>query len=367
MLRLNESVIVLDCPALVAASYTGHVPVRAAPVELPYQATTEAIQAANGAGQPDSDTESQVGATPKAPLRCKRKRRKGLAQDQRHVNAGEAAANRRHAAIQPTLQSAFAVFQEWLSKQDVQRLPDALRRGGALPPVNAATGAVAPAPACLEPASPSVPTPQAAGSGDILARESDLDLLALAELKAVLKPKFVFLAPGGKPALPGCAPPDAGAAGADKSLLTAHAPCAASAASGIHHCSSCLGAMPHAWNALSPGASALKAAQHRCSCLGSCLPPPHAPGLPAQAGAGAPAASDQQGDAGGGAQGCNLFDVLIGNNACGEERTALAFDTRVLVPRRARFLLSDVTRLRPLLPRAPGAFCASRCSCRSLL
>lgn len=371
MLRLSDSVFVLDCPALVAGSYTGHVPVRAAPVELPYQATTEAVQAANVAGQPDFDTDSQVAATTQAPLRCKRKRRKGPAKDQPYVNAGEAAANRRHAAIQPTLQSAFAVFQDWLSKQDVQRLPDALRRGGALPPVTAATGAAVPGPACSVAASPSVPTPQAAGSGDTPARESDLDLLALAELKAVLKPKFVFLAPGGEPELPGCAVPDAGAAsgaaqcsmGADNSLLAAHVPSAASTASGVYHCSSCLSAVPPACTAPSPGASTTNTAQHRCSCLRSYLPPPHAPRMPAQANAGASAGPDEWADVGGSAQGCNLFDVLIGN-ARGEERTALAFQTAVLVPPRARFLLSDVARLRPLLPSAPGASCAARCSCK---
>ena len=361
MLRLSESVFVLDCPALVAASYTGHIPVRPAPVELPYQAATEAIQAAGVAGQPDSDTDSQVAATPQAPLRCKRKRRKGLAKNQQHVNAGEAAANRRHAAIQPVLQSAFGVFQDWLSKQEVQRLPDALRRGGALPPVPAATGAAAPRPACSVPTSQLVPTPQAAGSGDMLARESDLDLLALAELKAVLKPKFVFLGPRGQPELP-----DAGAAstaahcnlGAGNSLLAARAPSAGSAASGVDHCSSCLGTVPPACKAGSVGACTTSAAQHRCSCLRSCLPPPHAPGMPAQAGAGPSAGYDEHADAGGAAQGCNLFDVLI-ENACGEEHMALAFQTAVLVPPRARFLLSDVTRLRPLLPSAPSASCAA--------
>ena len=368
MLRLSDSVFVLDCPALVAGSYSSHVPVRAAPVELPYQATTEAVQADSVAGQPDSDTDSQAAATPQAPLRCKRKRRKGPAKDQAHNNASEAAANRRHAAIQPTLQSALAVFQDWLSKQDVQRLPDALRRGGALPPVPAATGATMPGPACSMPASSTVLIPQAAGSGDVPARESPLDLLALAELKAVLKPKFVFLGPGGDPELPGCAPPDAGAASAaarchvrpSSSLLAAHVPPAASTACGVGHCSSCLGTVLPACKALSPGACTEDAAQHRCSCLRSCLPPPHAPRMPAQAHALAPAGPGERVDAGGSAQGCNLFDVLIGN-ACGEERTALAFQTAVLVPPRARFLLSNVTRLRPLLPSAPGAFCAARC------
>ena len=368
MLRLSDSVIVLDCPALVAASYTSHVPVRAAPVELPYQATTEALQADDVAPQPGSDTKSQVEATPQAPLRCKRKRRKGPAKDRPYVNAGEAAANRRHAAIQPTLQSAFAVFQDWLSKQNVQRLPDALRRGGALPPVTAATGAAVPRPACSVPASQSVPTPQAGGSGDTLVRESDLDLLALAELKAVLKPKFVFLAPGGEPELPGCAPPDARAAsgaaqcsvGGGSSLLAAHAPSAASTSRGVCHCSSWLGVVPPACKALSPSPSTANAAQQRCSCQRSCLPT-HAPRMPAQAGAGAPAGPDERADAGGATQGCNLFDVLIGN-VCDKERMALAYQTAVLVPPRARFLLSDVTRLRPLLPGAPGAFCAAQFS-----
>ena len=373
MLRLSDSVFVLDCPALVAGSYSSHVPVRAAPVKLPYQAT-EAVQAANVAGQPDSDTDIQAAATPQTPLRCKRKRCKGPAKDQAYINVGEAAANRRHAAIQPILQSAFAVFQDWLSKQDVQRLPDALRRGGALPPVPAATGATVPGPACSEPASPSVRTPQAAGSGDTPARESDLDLLALAELKAVLKPKFVFLGPGGEAELPGCAPPDAGAASAaarchvrpSSSLLAAHVPPAASTACGVDHCSCCLGTVLPACKALSPGACTEDAAQHRCSCLRSCLPPSHAPRMPTQADALASAGPDKRADAGGAAQGCNLFDMLIGN-ACGEERTALAFQTAVLVPPRARFLLSDVTRLRPLLSSAPGAFCAAPFPCKAIL
>ncbi|KAK9832584.1 hypothetical protein WJX81_001061 [Elliptochloris bilobata] len=56
-----------------------------------------------------------------------------------------------------------------------------------------------------------------------------------------------------------------------------------------------------------------------------------------------------QAGANGSQQGCNLFDVLVENDSA-EERQALAFQTAVLVPRHARFLLSDVTRMRPLLP-----------------
>lgn len=347
MLRLSDCVVVLDCLALVAGSYAGHVPVRVARVELPYQATAEAVQAADVAGQSDTDTESQVAATTQAPLRCKRKRSKRLTKDLSSVNAGEAAANRRHAAIQPVLQSAFAVFQDWLSKQDVQRLPDALRSGDALPSVTAATEAAMPGPACHTPAFPSVPTQQLAGSGDTPAREGDLDLLALAELKAVLKPKFRFLASAGELELLERALADARAAsgaahrsvGPHNSLLAFHGPSAASTAGEAQHCSTCLNRVPPTCQALSSGASTGSGAQHCRKCLSRRVLPPGAP----HAGAVASAGADEWAGVEGSAQGCNLFDVLIGNEG-GAEREALAFQTRVLVPPRARFLLSDVTR-----------------------
>jgi hypothetical protein len=47
-------------------------------------------------------------------------------------------------------------------------------------------------------------------------------------------------------------------------------------------------------------------------------------------------------------QGSNLFNVLI-ENGQELERWALAHTAEVLVPRQARFLISDVTRLQPLL------------------
>ena len=341
MLRLSDSVVVLDCPALVAGSYTGHVPVRAAPVELPYQATTGAVQAADDAGQPDSATGSPGPAATQATLHCKRKRRTRLAEDQATVNAGEAAANRRHAAIQPVLQSAIAVFQAWLSKQDVQRLTDALRDSNALPPVTAASGAAVPGPACTAPAPPFKPSQPAAGSAGTPARESDLDLLALAELRAVLKPKFRFLAPAGAPELPGQALAEARAA-------------SGAARRGVPR-----GSSPLALSACS-AASTASGARHCSDCLSSQVPPHAAPRSPAQACAEASACAraDEQAGAAGSAQGCNLFDMLI-RNASDEERKALAFQTHVLVPPRARFLLSDVTRLRPLLPSAPAALCGA--------
>ena len=81
--------------------------------------------------------------------------------------------------------------------------------------------------------------------------------------------------------------------------------------------------------------------------------------------ASASAGAHEKPGAGGYVQGGNLFDVLI-RNECSEERQALAFQTRVLVPPRACFLLSDVTRLRPLLPSAPAACCVPRCPCDSV-
>ena len=47
----------------------------------------------------------------------------------------------------------------------------------------------------------------------------------------------------------------------------------------------------------------------------------------------------------------NLFDRVIGNDG-NTEAEAVAHDTPVLLPPRSRFLMSDVTRLRPLLPGA---------------
>ena len=369
MLHLSESVVVLDCPALVAGSYTGHVPVRAVPVELPYQATTDAVQRADVAGQPDSDADSQVAAANPGTLRCKRKRRARLAEEQLSLNAGEAAANRRHAAIQPMLQSAVAVFQQWLSKQDVQRLPDALRNSNALPHVNATTGAALPGPACPVPATTPGSPQQAASSAGTPARESDLlDLLALAELKAVLKPKFRFLAPAGEPEPPGhaWADPSAARGATDPSSLplACNVSSGASTASGAQHCSKCLSTAPPTCKALSAGASARSGAQH---CLCSQVLPPVAPRSPVQTRAvtSASAWADDKAGAGGRAQGCNLFDVLI-SNECVEERKALAFQTHVIVPPRARFLLSDVTRLRPLLPGALAAHCGARCRWKSI-
>ena len=371
MLRLSDLVVVLDCPALVSGSYTGHVPVRAAPVELPYQATAEAVQAPDVAGQPDSGTESQAAATTQVTLRRKRNRRRPrLANDQSCVNAGDAAANMRHAAIQPMLQSAFAVFQDWLSTQEVQRLPDALRRGGAVPSDTGPAEAATAGPSCSTPASAPVPVPQAASSGDAPAREGDLDLLALAELKAVLKPKFRFLAPGGE--LPGgiladaraASGPAQGSTGSCSSLHAFRASSAASTASRAQHCSSCLSSVPSACTEVSAGTSARRGAQYRCSCLRSDLLPPDAPGSPIHAAAVASVGSHERAGIEGSAEGCNLFDVLIDNER-GEERTALAFQTRVVVPPRARFLLSDVTRLRPLLPGV-CALCVAGCPRKSV-
>lgn len=45
----------------------------------------------------------------------------------------------------------------------------------------------------------------------------------------------------------------------------------------------------------------------------------------------------------------NLFDRLISNDD-GVEAEALAHETPVLLPPRSAFLMSDITRLKPLLP-----------------
>ena len=47
----------------------------------------------------------------------------------------------------------------------------------------------------------------------------------------------------------------------------------------------------------------------------------------------------------------NLFDQVVGNDGDAEAE-AVAHETPVLLPPRSRFLMSDVTRLRPLLPGA---------------
>ena len=47
----------------------------------------------------------------------------------------------------------------------------------------------------------------------------------------------------------------------------------------------------------------------------------------------------------------NLFDRVISNDG-DTETEAVAHETPVLLPPRSRFLMSDVTRLRPLLPGA---------------
>ncbi|KAK9905667.1 hypothetical protein WJX75_004219 [Coccomyxa subellipsoidea] len=52
----------------------------------------------------------------------------------------------------------------------------------------------------------------------------------------------------------------------------------------------------------------------------------------------------------------NLFDTLI-KNTNDAERVASAFNKQVLIPSRCRFLISDVTRLQPLLAGVPeGGF-----------
>lgn len=48
----------------------------------------------------------------------------------------------------------------------------------------------------------------------------------------------------------------------------------------------------------------------------------------------------------------NLFDRLISNDG-DVEAEAVAHEARVLLPPRSRFLMSDITRLTPLLPGAP--------------
>lgn len=57
----------------------------------------------------------------------------------------------------------------------------------------------------------------------------------------------------------------------------------------------------------------------------------------------------------GAAAGVNLFDRMIGNDG-DTEAEAVAHETPVLLPPRSRFLMSDVTRLRPLLPGAAAHF-----------
>lgn len=55
----------------------------------------------------------------------------------------------------------------------------------------------------------------------------------------------------------------------------------------------------------------------------------------------------------GAAPAVNLFDRLISNKSDADAE-ALAHETPVLLPPRSRFLMSDITRLKPLLPGAPA-------------
>jgi hypothetical protein len=62
----------------------------------------------------------------------------------------------------------------------------------------------------------------------------------------------------------------------------------------------------------------------------------------------------------GAAAAVNLFDRVIGNDGdC--EAEAVAHETPVLLPPRSRFLMSDVTRLRPLLPGVAAHTCRQTC------
>lgn len=450
MQRLSDCVVVADCTMLVAESYVWHRPVPPVPLELPYQAAAEPT-GQDSADQSSFDCHSsQKYSTQQSAKHIKRKRRPHTASKQA-LSPRRAEAQARHDAVLPVLQSAYVLFQNWLSEQRVPRLPDALHSPEAEPACSARS-----APAVVEQAVPkardstalrsrekdcvaeeqpvlrlidllgspggepacplrSVPAaanqalPEAAENSALgspeqhcgaeslsertaaepnsngfaaqgspeqpcdaehgrehtavdcgtLHEEGSLDLLALAELKAVLKPKFMFLPTSasigqGRPCGGIKGPPLAGevdvlvAGAAPTAARDAHRPGKARDADGSQQgaCSPAAVLMEHA--AVAGAASVRDSGQEAGGAGGS------------QVGARDPLraitstrGSDwtTKGGEGSLSSECNLFDVVVEHEGA-EECEALAFQTRVVVPPRCRFLLSDVTRLRPLLPRA---------------
>ena len=448
MQSLSDCVVVADCTMLVAESYIWHRPVPPVPLELPYQAVAEP------AGQDSADQSSfdchlsQKCGTQQAAKHKKRKRPPQSASKQA-LSPRRVEAQARHDAVLPVLQSAYVLFQSWLSERRVPRLPDALHSPEAeracsarSPPAvveqpvpkprdNTALcsrgkdcvaegqpvlrlidvlGSPGVEPACpprsalavanqalpeaaeksalgspeqhcgaekasertaAEPEAKSFaaqgsleqpcdaehgPEHAAVGCGTLL-EEGSLDLLALAELKAVLKPKFMFLPASasiaqGRPCGGSKGPPPAGeadvlvAGAAPSAARDAHRPGKARDGSQQGACSPAAVLMEHA--AVAGAASVGDSGQGAGGAGGS------------QEGArvalraiASTRGSDWTAKGGGSSLSseCNLFDVVVEHKGA-EECEALAFQMRVVVPPRCRFLLSDVTRLRPLLPRA---------------
>lgn len=450
MQRLSDCVVVADCTMLVAESYVWHRPMPPVPLELPYQAAAEPT------GQDFADLSSfdchssQKYGTQQAAKHKKRKRRPQTASKQA-LSPRRAEAQARHDAVLPVLQSAYVLFQSWLSERRVPRLPDALHSPEAEPACSARSapraveqavpkptdntalrsrekdcvaeeqpvlrlidvlGSPGVEPACLlrsAPAAANQTLPEAAENSAVgspeqhcgadkvsertaaepeaksfaaqgspeqpcdaehgrehtavrcgtLREEGSLDLLALAELKAVLKPKFMFLPASasvaqGRPCGGIKGPPPAGevdvlvAGAAPSAARDAHRPGKARDGDGSQQgaCSPAAVLMEHTAvaGAVSVGDSGRGAGGAGGSQEGARDP------LRAIA---STRGSDWTAKGVGGSLSseCNLFDVVVEHKGA-EECEALAFQTRVVVPPRCRFLLSDVTRLRPLLPRA---------------